>query len=139
MTYLELINNVLIRLREDTIIAQDVDADPYYRVIGAMVNDAKDRCEDAWQWSYLRGTDLIQVAQDQINVTLPNSFDSHYILRRAFSSDTYTDPFASVPPLTRMQQVSVEEIRRLTQGGTPLLTGQPYKFAVTGRASNGEI
>jgi hypothetical protein len=59
MTYLELINSVLVRLREDTITASQVNSDPYYRSIGAWVNDAKDRVEDAWQWTALRGTDVV--------------------------------------------------------------------------------
>lgn len=102
MTYLELVNEVLIRLREDTIEASTLDSDPYYRVIGSHVNDAKDRVEDAWQWGSLRTTDFFtedsdvdpsdnlyqRVQPGQVNVALPNSADNHYQLKRLFVRDT---------------------------------------------------
>lgn len=78
MTYLELINAVLVRLREDTITTTKFDSDPFYRLIGALVNDAKDSVEDAWNWSQLRGEDSIAVAQGDKTVTLPDSYDNHY-------------------------------------------------------------
>jgi hypothetical protein len=141
MTYLELINAVLDRLREDRITAVELDSNPYYRVIGTHVNDAKSRVEDAWDWSYLRGTDLVQVADGEFQAELPNSFDNQYILKRAFASDQYSNVFVNVPAQVRMRQVNVEEIRRLYQAGSlnGLPVGTPDRFAITGRASNGNI
>lgn len=52
MTYLELVNAVLRKLREDT--AQTVNETDYTALIGAFVNDAKRLVEDAWDWSALR-------------------------------------------------------------------------------------
>ena len=78
MTYLELINAVLTRLREDTITVAQYDSDPFYRLIGALVNDAKNTVEDSWSWSHLRGTDSIMVSQSDTLITLPNSIDNHY-------------------------------------------------------------
>lgn len=131
MTYLQLINNVLTRLREDTIEAGLIDTDPYFRSIGAQVNDAKDRVEDAWQWGALRGTDVVGIPVGQF-VDLPNSADNNYILKRVYSSIFY-DPLVTLPALTGMRQVSVGEIRQAYQGGLASVpTGQPTKFAVTG-------
>jgi hypothetical protein len=48
MTYLELVNNVLRRLRENTV--STVTERKYSTLIGQFVNDAKRQVEDAWQW-----------------------------------------------------------------------------------------
>jgi len=59
MTYLDLVNDVLIRLREDTIDAiggsaqQELD-DPVATMVKQFVNDAKRLVEDAHTWNGLR-------------------------------------------------------------------------------------
>jgi len=50
-TYLQLVNDVLVRLRETQV--STVTQTPYSTLIGALVNDAKREVEDAWQWSQL--------------------------------------------------------------------------------------
>jgi len=50
-TYLQLVNDVLVRLRESQVTT--VTQTPYSTLIGALVNDAKREVEDAWQWSQL--------------------------------------------------------------------------------------
>jgi len=142
MTYLQLINNVLTRLREDEILnLSQLQGDPYFKFIGSAVNDAKDRVEDAWDWSALRGADY-QAYTGQMGtltrqgtvVTLPNSADSHYRINRVYSSAPYTenDP---VPKLRQLRQLTVDGMRQRYQGGTASAPrGQPYEFAVTGRA-----
>lgn len=57
MTYLELVNAVLRRLREDEVAAV-TDTD-YSQLIGDFVNDAKRQVEDAWDWTALRTTTTI--------------------------------------------------------------------------------
>ena len=54
MTYLELVNSVLRRLREREV--PSVDATAYSKLIGMLVNDAKREVEDAWEWSAVRDT-----------------------------------------------------------------------------------
>lgn len=54
MTYLNIVNNVLKRLREDTVTT--VDESDYSSLIGVFVNDARILVEDAWQWSALKTT-----------------------------------------------------------------------------------
>ena len=54
MTYLEAVNKVLRRLREDEVVS--VSSNPYSKLIGELVNDAKRIVEDAWDWSSLRTT-----------------------------------------------------------------------------------
>lgn len=57
MTYLELVNAVLRRLREEE-VATVSDTD-YSALIGDFVNDAKRQVEDAWDWTALRTTTTI--------------------------------------------------------------------------------
>ena len=54
MTYLNLVNSVLRRLREDEVTT--VAESDYSRLIGDFVNDAKRTVEDAWDWTALRST-----------------------------------------------------------------------------------
>ena len=133
MTFLELINAVLIRLREDTIDNGSFNSDPYYRFIGSAVNDAKNRVQDAWNWSALRGTDYIEVV-DTSFANLPNSEnDSNYEVKRMYSSVTY-DPVTELPPLRKMRQLTVQGIRdRYQEGLDSVPVGQPYEFAFVGR------
>ena len=52
MTYLEAINKVLRRLREDEVASPSTSA--YSKLIGELVNDANRMVEDAWDWGELR-------------------------------------------------------------------------------------
>jgi hypothetical protein len=54
MTYLNLVNNVLRRLREDEVTT--VSSDSYSAMVGDYINDAKQLVENAWDWSNLRST-----------------------------------------------------------------------------------
>ena len=55
MTYLELVNDVLVRLRETTVVT--VSETSYSSLIGKFVNDAKRQIEDAYAWNVLGTTD----------------------------------------------------------------------------------
>jgi len=54
MTYLELVNDVLVRLRETTV--STVSQTSYSSLIGKFVNDAKRQVEDAFAWNVLGTT-----------------------------------------------------------------------------------
>ena len=54
MTYLELVNDVLIRLREAEV--ETVSQTDYSKLIGKFVNDAKRQVEDAYSWNVLSTT-----------------------------------------------------------------------------------
>lgn len=51
MTYIELVNKVLRRLREKTVTTF---ANDYPQLIGEFVNEAKEEVESAWKWKCLR-------------------------------------------------------------------------------------
>jgi len=54
MTYLEMINSILRRLRERTV--NTANESTYSRLIGQFVNDAKNEIEEAWDWNSLKTT-----------------------------------------------------------------------------------
>ena len=54
MTYIQLVNNVLKRLRERTV--STVEENAYSTMISMLVNDAKQEVEQSWDWSALRTT-----------------------------------------------------------------------------------
>lgn len=71
MTYLELVNSVLRRLREPTV--SSVDQNSYSALIGEFVNDAKRFTEDAWDWSALRTTLTASTVDGTFNYILVGS------------------------------------------------------------------
>ena len=68
MTYLEIVNNVLKRLRERTV--STVDENTYSELIGVLVNDAKEEIENAWNWSALRTTLTLTTTSGVFNYEL---------------------------------------------------------------------
>lgn len=53
-TYLQAVNDVLIRLREDEV--STVTENSYSKLIGKLINDAKRSVEDAYTWNALSNT-----------------------------------------------------------------------------------
>ena len=72
-TYLQLVNNVLIRLRETEV--SSVEDTPYSSLIGVFVNDAKREVEDAHEWNALATTIIVPTVPGQRNYTLTGSGD----------------------------------------------------------------
>lgn len=68
MTYLEIVNKVLRRLREPTVAS--VSENSYSSLIGDLVNVAKREIEDSWNWSALRTTLTATTAPDLFNYVL---------------------------------------------------------------------
>lgn len=74
MTYLELVNSVLRRMREKTV--STVDETSISAVVGELVNDAKRVVEDAWQWSHLIDWVSYELVAGQYNYSLNNDLDA---------------------------------------------------------------
>ena len=77
MTYRELINQVLIRLREDTIatdwsgnINNAANVSAYHKLIGSLVNDSKRSIEERHDWLNLRETKDIDTVAGTKNYNL---------------------------------------------------------------------
>jgi hypothetical protein len=62
-TYLDIVNNVLRRLREP--VVSSVNDTDYSSMIGVMVNDSKREVEDAYEWNALTDT-LTAVTSDAV-------------------------------------------------------------------------
>ena len=82
MTFREAINEVLIRLREDTIssdwsgdINDSSDVSAYHKVVGALVNDAKRSIESYHDWLVLRTTVDISTVATTKNYNLSSGQD----------------------------------------------------------------
>lgn len=78
MTYLQLVNKVLIRLREDEV--SSVNENNYSKLIGEFVNDALRQVEDAWDWSSLRSTITANTQEGVFNYILTGSGNNSRIL-----------------------------------------------------------
>jgi hypothetical protein len=71
MTYLDLVNNVLRRMREDEV--SSVTSTTYSKMVGDFVNDAKKIVEDSWDWSALRNTLTVETSEGVFNYVLTGS------------------------------------------------------------------
>lgn len=68
MNYLQLVNKVLIRLRENEVTS--VQDSPYSKLIGEFVNVVKREVEDSWNWQALRNTITATTVADSYNYIL---------------------------------------------------------------------
>ena len=71
MTYLQVVNNILKRLRERTVAS--VDETTYSKLVGVLVNDALIDVENAWHWSGLRTTLTATTSNGVFNYELNGS------------------------------------------------------------------
>lgn len=78
MTYLELVNDVLIRLREPEVSA--VTDNPYSKLVGKFVNDAKRQVEDSYNWNALSETLTVVTSADLFNYVLTSAGQRFRIL-----------------------------------------------------------
>lgn len=70
-TYLDVVNNVLRRLREP--VVSSVNDTDYSSMIGVMINDAKREVEDAYDWNALSDTLTAVTTADIFNYVLQGS------------------------------------------------------------------
>lgn len=68
MTYLDIVNAVLRRLREDQV--NTVSSNAYSQLIGDFVNETKREVEDSWNWIQLRDTVEVNTQANVFNYTL---------------------------------------------------------------------
>ena len=78
MTYLELVNAVLRRLREKEV--STVQQTAYSKLIGDFVNEAKAQIENAWDWSSLRTTLALNTTAGVFNYELNGTQNNFEIL-----------------------------------------------------------
>jgi hypothetical protein len=78
MTYLDLVNSVLRRMRENEV--SSVASDSYSKLIGEFVNDAKTFVENAWDWSALRKTVTVTTTDNVVSYELTGTNNSFSVL-----------------------------------------------------------
>lgn len=74
MTFLNIMNNVLRRLREDEVTS--VTGSTYAKMVGDYINDAKELVEEAADWSALRETISVTTAASDNTYSLTGGSDS---------------------------------------------------------------
>lgn len=121
MTYIQIINSVLRRLREDTVTSYDLN--DYSTLIGDYVNETKREVEDAWNWTQLRTNLPVTTAASDNNYTLSGSGERYRILQ--VINDTQD---------TEMRQVPYTWINRQNDIGTSS-EGSPMYYTITGATS----
>lgn len=70
-TYLDLVNDVLIRMREPEVTT--VNENTLSKLVGRLVNDAKRQVEDAYSWNALTDTLIIETTADTYGYVLTGS------------------------------------------------------------------
>jgi hypothetical protein len=124
MTYLELVNDVLIRLRETTV--STVSETSYSALIGKFVNDAKRQIEDSYNWNVLGQT---------ITVTT-TSGTSSYSLTGAGQKFRVNDAINTTSVIT-LDNTTVADMNRKLNFGTPSQS-IPTEFCFSGVDNNGD-
>ena len=123
MNYLVLVNDVLIRLREDEVTAP-TDT-PYAKLIGKFVNDAKRTVEDSFQWNVLTETLTVTTADDLFNYVLTGSGQRFRVLDVVHSEDdVFLQPVTSSVMTNYLLNASVHK-------------GSPYYYNFNG-VNNGD-
>jgi len=124
MTYLELVNDVLTRLRETNV--STVSETSYSALVGKFVNDAKRQIEDSYNWNVLSTT-----------ITITTSANTHsYSLTGAGQKFQLNDAInkTSVIGLTN---ISFVEMNRKLNFQTPA-TSIPSEFVFSGVDGSGD-
>ena len=124
MTYLQLINNVLIRLRETQVSTNNETT--YSTLIGLFVNDAKRQIEDAFSWNVLGQTvTLTTVAATYI-----------YSMTGAGQKFQVQDAINTTSNIG-LQNISFVEMNRY-QNLVPTTNGIPQYYAFDGVDASGD-
>lgn len=78
MTYLQLVNSVLRRLREDQVAT--VEQNSYSTLVGELVNEAKETVENSWDWTGLRTVIVVPTVASTYTYTIADSQNKLKIL-----------------------------------------------------------
>ena len=122
MTYLELINDVLVRLRETTVAS--VAETSYSTLIGKFVNDAKRQVEDAYAWNVLGTTITLSTTSGTYQYALTGSGQKFQVI-----------DVLNVTSNIGMKNIDFASMNRKQNFSTPV-SGIPYEFCFDGVDGN---
>ena len=121
-TWNEMINDVLVRMREDEVTTLD---DDYAYMVSRFVQDATVQVEEAWNWSALLTEQTIATVASQYDYSLTDA-GQRVIIDGVFTS---TGSFLSEIP-RRDMLVKVNQ--------STVASGTPVQYAMNGVDSNGD-
>ena len=124
MTYLQLINDVLVRLRETQVSSSNETA--YSTLIGRFVNDAKRQIEDAFSWNVLGQTVTITTTPGTYVYSLTGSGQKFQVMDALNTT-------ANVG----LQNISFVQMNRF-QNLVPAISGIPEYYSFDGVDGNGD-
>ena len=124
MTYLQMVNNVLKRLRERTV--EQVDQTTYSLLVGVLINDAKESVENAWSWSGLRTTLSATTTTDVFNYELNGTLNRMTVLDVINDTDDFF-----------MKHKDSHTFNSLFLNTTPQ-QGAPYYYNFNGISADGD-
>jgi hypothetical protein len=124
MTYLQLINNVLIRLRETQVSTNNETT--YSTLIGLFVNDAKRQIEDAFSWNVLGQT-----------VTITTVAATYVYSMTGAGQKFQVQDAINTTSNIGLQNISFVEMNRY-QNLVPTTNGIPQYYAFDGVDGNGD-
>lgn len=124
MTYLEIVNNVLRRMREEEVA--NISETTYSKMVGDFVNDAKGIIETAWDWSALRTTVVIPATADVVTYALGGSSDKLKVLD--VINDT-SNVFMDYRPSTWFRDKYYNN---------PVVSGSPRYYTFSGLDASGD-
>lgn len=125
MTYLQLVNKILIRLRENEVTS--VQDNPYSKLIGEFVNIVKREVEDSWNWQALRNTITANTVDQAFSYTLTGT-DT-----RIRISDVINDTTNQVLEYRSSAWFNKQFLL------IPPESGEPYYYNLNGISEDGEV
>ena len=123
-TYLNIVNEVLRRLREDEVAS--VSQTTYSTMVGDFVNDAKRIVEDAHEWSTLRTTVVVPTVADTTEYSLTNAGERVKIYSAINDTSNFFMRYESPNWFNNAYYISGE------------VTGTPDSYTFSGVDSNGD-
>jgi len=124
MTYLELVNDVLVRLRESTV--STVGETTYSSLIGKFVNDAKRQIEDSYNWNVLGQTITVTTTSGTSSYALTGA-GQKFRIAEALNTTNYI----------LLSNIAVSDMNRNLNFGTPV-QGVPTEYCFSGVDGSGD-
>lgn len=125
-TYLELVNDILVRLREPEVTS--VQDNVLSKLIGKLVNDSKRQVEDSYNWNALTSTLSVATVANIFNYGLTGTGQRFKVIDAYNATSKYTLLPASTTALNKMFITS----------GASTPTGSPAYYNFNGLTANGD-
>lgn len=126
MTYLELVNSVLIRMRENEVVS--VQDTKYSKLIGTFINDVKHQVENAYEWNCLATSFQVKTLPGTYAYTLLDTNNRFKVIDVINDTSDY-----------ELQNKSLKELNRLYIASGNTQTGLPMYYGFNGEDINGNI